>query len=140
MNTDKDTHSIDLSVSDSWSRLRDAEFGRLAVVVHGEPDILPVSHVVDRGSLVFRTSDGTKFRGAVGHRVAFEVDGYDAETGDAWSVVVKGTGHEISRMHDVLDALELPVVPVHRASKPFFVRIEPETVTGRRFPRPVTTP
>jgi nitroimidazol reductase NimA-like FMN-containing flavoprotein (pyridoxamine 5'-phosphate oxidase superfamily) len=140
MNTDKDSHSVGLSVSESWSRLRGAPFGRLAIVVHGEPDILPVSHVVDRGSLVFRTGDGTKFRAAVGHHVAFEVDGYDAETGDAWSVVVKGTGHEITRMHDVVDALELPVVPMHQAPKPWFVRIEPETVTGRSFPQRVTTP
>ena len=140
MNTDKDPHSVELSASQSWSLLREAKFGRLAVVVHDEPDILPVSHVVDHGSLVFRTGDGTKFRAAVGHHVAFEVDGYDAETGDAWSVVVKGQGHEITRMHDVLDAMELPVVPAHGAAKPWFVRIEPDTVTGRRFPVPVTTP
>ena len=76
--------------------------------------------------VVFRTAEGTKLAAAVlGRGVAFEVDGYDPEAGEAWSVVVKGYAIEIERMHDYFDALDLPLFPWHAAPKHRFVRIEP---------------
>ena len=69
----------------------------------------------------------------LGRAVAFEVDGYDADAGDAWSVVVKGGATEIERMQDVYEALELPLFPWNAAPKHRFVRIEPDDVSGRRF-------
>ena len=69
----------------------------------------------------------------LGASVAFEVDGYDAAAGDAWSVVIKGRAVEIERMHDVFDALDLPLFPWHAAPKHRFVRIVPDDVSGRRF-------
>ena len=71
--------------------LRTCEVGRLAVSITDLPDIFPINYVVDRGNLVFRTAEGAKLAAAlVGRGVAFEVDGYDADAGEAWSVVVKG--------------------------------------------------
>src|SRR6476619_2758028 len=46
-----------LSVSESWSLVRSAPVGRLAVVVDGRPEIFPLNHVVDHGTLVFRTAE-----------------------------------------------------------------------------------
>ena len=117
----------------SWTLLRQAVVGRLAVIIDGRPDIFPVNHVVDHGSVVFRTAAGSKLAGAVGHQVAYEVDGYDLETGSAWSVVVKGHAHDVNRLYDVLEAVGLPLFPWHSTLKPHFVRIEPDKVTGRRF-------
>ncbi len=117
-----------------WELLRSEQVGRLAVSLNGQPDIFPINYVVDHGSLVFRTAEGTKLAGAVlGRGVAFEVDGYEPERGEAWSVVVKGAAAEISRLHDVLDAVDLPLFPWHTSPKPRLVRITPELVTGRRF-------
>ena len=107
--------------------------GRLAVVLDGRPDIFPLNHVVDRGSLVFRTDMGTKLLGAVGQQVAYEIDGYDAANGEAWSVVVKGRAHEVRQLHDVIDTVSLPLFPWQGGAKPRFVRIEADQVTGRRF-------
>ncbi|MEP7034493.1 MAG: pyridoxamine 5'-phosphate oxidase family protein [Dermatophilaceae bacterium] len=123
----------ELTAAESWALLRLAVVGRLAVVVDERPDIFPVNHLVDRGSLVFRTAAGTKLAGALGHWVAFEVDGYDLETASAWSVVVKGNAREVTRLYDVLAAFELPLFPWHSSPKAHFIRIEPESVTGRRF-------
>lgn len=121
-----------LSTDECWARLREAPYGRLAVVVgFGGPDIFPVNHVVDRGSLVFRTAEGTKLHAASGQLVAFEIDGREGET--AWSVVAKGRAHQIRQIHDAVDALELGVTPWQGGAKPVFVRIDPEQVTGRRF-------
>jgi hypothetical protein len=69
----------------------------------------------------------------LGQGVAFEVDGYDAELGEAWSVVVKGRARELESMQDLFEALDLPLFPWHASPKPRFVRIEPAEVTGRRF-------
>jgi nitroimidazol reductase NimA-like FMN-containing flavoprotein (pyridoxamine 5'-phosphate oxidase superfamily) len=123
-----------LEVHECWQLLRSAEVGRLAVAIMSEPDIFPVNYVVDHGTVVFRTAEGTKLAAAtLGRSVAFEVDGYEPADGEAWSVVVKGRAVEIEQMHDLLAATDLPLFPWHASPKPRFVRIDAESVTGRRF-------
>jgi nitroimidazol reductase NimA-like FMN-containing flavoprotein (pyridoxamine 5'-phosphate oxidase superfamily) len=123
-----------LEANECWELLRSSEVGRLAVSIRDHPDIFPVNFVVEHGNVVFRTAEGTKLAAAVlGTAVAFEVDGYDADAGEAWSVVIKGRAVEIERMQDVFDALDLPLFPWHAAPKHRFVRIEPDDVSGRRF-------
>jgi uncharacterized protein len=102
-------------------------------MVDEQPDIFPVNYLVDHGSIVFRTAEGTKLASSVGRLVAFEVDGYDPSSGEAWSVVVKGKAREVKQLHEVLEALDLPLFPWHAAPKRRIIRIEPETVSGRRF-------
>ena len=102
-----------LEANQSWALLRSSEVGRLAVSIGNHPDIFPVNFVVDHGTVVFRTAEGTKLAAAVlGTAVAFEVDGYDADAGEAWSVVIKGRAVEIERMQDVFDALRTAPVPL----------------------------
>ena len=109
------------------------EVGRLAVWVTDHPDIFPINYVVDRGTVVFRTAEGTKLTAALLGSVAFEVDGYDAGAGAAWSVVIKGYAIEIEQMDEYFDALDLPLFPWHAGRKHRFVRVEPVEITGRRF-------
>ena len=122
-----------LSTNQCWELLRESVVGRLAVTVDGSPDIFPVNPVVDHGTIVFRTTAGTKLAATKGRDVAFEVDGYDVGTAQAWSVVVKGRAFEILEIEETLRALRLPLYPWQPGRKPRFVRIEPTTVTGRRF-------
>jgi nitroimidazol reductase NimA-like FMN-containing flavoprotein (pyridoxamine 5'-phosphate oxidase superfamily) len=124
---------VRLAEHESWLLLREAAVGRLAVVADGQPDVFPVNHVVDRGTVVFRTAEGTKLSAAVGQPVAFEVDGYDPASGEAWSVVVKGRAREVRELDDVLDALRLPLAAWHAAPRTHLVRVVPTSVTGRRF-------
>jgi nitroimidazol reductase NimA-like FMN-containing flavoprotein (pyridoxamine 5'-phosphate oxidase superfamily) len=133
MGTDEVNKGVELSTAESWTLLREAAVGRLAVIVDDRPDIFPVNHLVDHGSLVFRTAAGTKLAGAAGHWVAFEVDGYDLTTASAWSVVLKGEAQQVERLYDVLEVVELPLFPWHSAPKPRFIRIEPDSLTGRRY-------
>src|SRR5688572_33264291 len=101
-----------LETNTCWELLRSSDVGRLAVSIGNRPDIFPVNFVVDHGTVVFRTAEGTKLAAAVlGEAVAFEVDGYDAEAGEAWSVVIRGRAIEIERMQDVFEALDLPLFP-----------------------------
>jgi uncharacterized protein len=124
---------VELSTSESWTLLREAGVGRLAVVVDGHPDVFPVNHIVHHQSVVFRSAAGTKLAGCAGHPVAFEVDGYDEVTASAWSVVVKGQAVQVNRLYDVLEVIDLPLFPWHSGPKPHFIRIEAGTITGRRF-------
>jgi uncharacterized protein len=122
-----------LEVNVCWALLRSQEAGRLAVLIADRPEIFPINYVVDHGTVVFRTAEGTKLAGAVERDVAFEADGYDPDKGEAWSVVVKGRGEEISRGHELLDTADLPLFPWHATPKQRFVRIVPDEISGRRF-------
>jgi hypothetical protein len=48
-------------------------------------------------------------------------------------VVVKGMAREVQELDEVIAALELPLVPWHSTRKPRILRIEPESISGRRF-------
>jgi nitroimidazol reductase NimA-like FMN-containing flavoprotein (pyridoxamine 5'-phosphate oxidase superfamily) len=133
MTTDAPGTTI-LDTDDCLDLLRAGEVGRVAVTIADHPDIFPINYVVDRGSVVFRTDEGTKLAASLlGRGVAFEVDGYDADEGVAWSVVLKGAAVEIEQMQQFFDALDLPLFPWHAGRKQHFVRIEPTEITGRRF-------
>ena len=126
----------ELSGERCWAllRLRSSDVGRLAVCVGEYPDVFPVNYVVDDRSIVFRTAEGTKLAAAVlGRAVAFEVDGYDREGGEAWSVVAKGPAIELGTTIDLFAAEDLPRFRWHASPKPRYVRIRPEVLTGRRF-------
>jgi nitroimidazol reductase NimA-like FMN-containing flavoprotein (pyridoxamine 5'-phosphate oxidase superfamily) len=119
-----------------WELLRTAEVGRLAVTVAGQPEIFPVAYVVDHGSVVFRTSSGTKLAAIRGSAVAFEADGVEAggvEAAIAWSVVVKGRAQEVTDPRELVAAARLPLYPLHPSAKPHVVRVVPHRLTGRSF-------
>jgi nitroimidazol reductase NimA-like FMN-containing flavoprotein (pyridoxamine 5'-phosphate oxidase superfamily) len=129
----------ELSESDCWTLLRTVDVGRLAAPTRrGGVDIFPVNHVVDQGSIVFRTAAGTKVTEAVeASEVAFEADNaacsYDAQFDDPWSVVVHGVAELITIQTDLFDSFELSVRPWHISNKPYFIRLVPTSVSGRRF-------
>lgn len=130
--TSNQPDTVELSVSECWALARSVPVGRLAVTIDGEPDIFPINHVVDHGTIVIRTAAGTKLSASDGHVVAFEADGYDVERAAAWSVVVKGVARCVDGLYETIDVLQLPVFPWQGGAKPHFLRIEPRTVTGRR--------
>jgi nitroimidazol reductase NimA-like FMN-containing flavoprotein (pyridoxamine 5'-phosphate oxidase superfamily) len=89
--TDEKWTVAELSESTCWELLRSTSVGRLAVWVDDHPDIFPLNYAVDHGTVVFRSSAGTKLSAALSDSaVALEADGYDAENGEAWSVVIRG--------------------------------------------------
>jgi nitroimidazol reductase NimA-like FMN-containing flavoprotein (pyridoxamine 5'-phosphate oxidase superfamily) len=117
-----------------WRLLETADVGRLALAVAGEPEIFPINFVVDGRSLVFRTAEGTKLFGITASpRVALECDGYEAATGEAWSVVAKGIAERLEHFPDIYAAEELALFPWQPGTKQWFVRIGHATLTGVRF-------
>ncbi|MBX7443696.1 MULTISPECIES: pyridoxamine 5'-phosphate oxidase family protein [unclassified Arthrobacter] len=134
MSNESSSQVQNLEHHECWAMLRTVSVGRLAVLVDGRPDIFPVNFTVDGGTLVFRTSQGTKLSAATGDApVAVEADGVDADTGLAWSVVIKGTADLVKSTEEVLETSRLYLFPWQAGRKDAFVRITPDSVTGRRF-------
>jgi nitroimidazol reductase NimA-like FMN-containing flavoprotein (pyridoxamine 5'-phosphate oxidase superfamily) len=110
--------------------------GRVAFSADGEMVVLPVNHAMDGPRVVFRTARGSKLTAAVEQDlIAFEADDYDPQTRAGWSVLVTGRaalvydGEEIQRLRRL--GLEPWAAAVEH---PFWVRILPTSVTGRRIP------
>lgn len=131
---DADHPVRELDETECWNRVAAAPFGRLALSVYDDVDIVPVNAVLSEGNLYFRTAPGTKLAElAANPRVAFEVDGYDDAT--AFSVVVKGTAERLEHQADIDAADLLPLRPWIPTLKYRWVRIRPDAVSGREFRR-----
>jgi uncharacterized protein len=127
----------ELPLTECLALLASHQVGRVAVVVDGQPVILPVNYRTDDGTVVFRTDEGTKARGAPLSRVAFEIDDIDEASHVGWSVVVQGVGQEIS---DTIDARSeelrvLPVSPWAPGDKIYWIKIVPRLISGRNLRR-----
>ena len=108
--------------------------GRIGMFVNGEPVILPVNYRYVRGSVVFRTALGEKSDAAVMEKpVAFEIDDWDPARETGWSVLVKGTAHEVDA-DDAAVVEASTLQPWARAvERDIWVRIVPNEITGRRI-------
>src|SRR5215469_2781949 len=92
------------------ARLASVPVGRVGFIAAGEVEILPVNHVVDGRSVVFRTGEGSKLAGAgEGYPLTFEADSYDARAQSGWSVVIHGYAEVVEDEAEIrrMDALGL---------------------------------
>jgi uncharacterized protein len=138
-NTDEAEYviSYDQLVEDvCWRLLARSSFGRVVFCQDGEPGALPVNCAVIDQTIVFRTSaDTTFFDLTHGSRVAFEADHTDHVAESGWSVLARGTLHEVT---DVAEIEALSSLPVHAwapGARDRWMRIVPDNVTGRTISR-----
>ncbi|MEM9608545.1 MAG: pyridoxamine 5'-phosphate oxidase family protein [Actinomycetota bacterium] len=131
---------VELETDECWNLIAEADVGRVGFVTHDEPTILPVNHVIDDGAIYFRTGFGAKLDLAQrlsGSRVAFEVDGVDAEARRGWSVLVRGT---VEPVLDTVAAAHLDRLGHHvwadDLERTSWVRIGVDELTGRRIESP----
>ncbi|THJ67468.1 pyridoxamine 5'-phosphate oxidase family protein [Arthrobacter echini] len=129
-----------LSANECWALLRTVPFGRLALCPDGRPEIFPINAVVDHGSIVYRTSEGTKSAAAEKAAAAFEADGRLApgsmdwvEQDMMWSVVLKGRTSTIAVTAELLATVQLPLHPWESGRKDRFMRLSPDAISGRAF-------
>ncbi|SDP39030.1 Nitroimidazol reductase NimA, pyridoxamine 5'-phosphate oxidase superfamily [Nakamurella panacisegetis] len=115
--------------------LSSARIGRVAFLADGYPIILPVNHGVDHGTVVFRTTEGSKLDAAeLQLPVAFEVDGFDAERRTGWSVLVRGIAAPVASPAEIARLSELRVWPwADSVSRTSWVRITAHEITGRQI-------
>ena len=123
-----------LDADECWNLLSQSGVGRLAVIADGHPDVFPVNYKVDGRTLVFRTGAGTKHQALQSEAtVALEADAVSSQFGLAWSVVVKGTAAEATPTGPDLDDVRRALFPWQGVGQEHFIRITPESITGRRF-------
>jgi nitroimidazol reductase NimA-like FMN-containing flavoprotein (pyridoxamine 5'-phosphate oxidase superfamily) len=134
-------HSFDhaglevLTPEECAARLSAATVGRLAFVDRGEPMVLPVTIGMWQQSIVFSSDTGSKLDAAVMNRpVAIEIDEWNADTREGWSVVVRGTAMTVHDEDEVGELDRLGVTAWIRPGSPkTWVRVLPNEVTGRRI-------
>jgi len=132
-----------LSATESWDLLASVALGRLVTSVDGQPEIFPVNFVVQHRTVLFRTAEGTKLVStAINNRLLFEADDHNAAEG--WSVILKGTGRMLRTSEELEEAERAQLLPWIATLKQHYVRIQPISITGRRFrfgpePKPEST-
>jgi nitroimidazol reductase NimA-like FMN-containing flavoprotein (pyridoxamine 5'-phosphate oxidase superfamily) len=123
---------VRLSAAECWDKLGTHGVGRVALPVEPGPAVFPVNYAVDAGTIVYRTAPGGSAAPETGAAVSFQVDRMDDELSQGWSVLVTGAaervddpaaGRRLSERH----APE----PWAGGDRPLWVRIRPDTVTGR---------
>jgi nitroimidazol reductase NimA-like FMN-containing flavoprotein (pyridoxamine 5'-phosphate oxidase superfamily) len=108
--------------------------GRIGFAIWGGPEILPVNYVLDGDAVVFATGVGSKLSAVVRSPVVFEVDDTDEQAQSGWSVVVHGLAQEVTAADArTLERVRaLPLEPWAAGRKPYYVRVTPRFVSGRR--------
>ena len=122
---------------DSCLRLLAAvSVGRVGFVANGEVVVLPVNFVMDGQAVVFRTASGSKLAGSEDRNaVAFEADNYDDITQSGWSVLVSGRAEVVEDDTEIGRLSRLGLQSwASDLDRPFWIRISPTSVTGRRTP------
>jgi uncharacterized protein len=131
----------ELTRTECFSLLAREHTGRVAVVDDQGPVMFPVTYILDRHMVVFRTGGGAKLDAAGRRsRVAFEIDGTDAATRTGWSVVVRGEAVEVTDPGELARLGRLPLHPWAPGAKSHYVRILPARLTGRRIMVPGGVP
>jgi len=124
----------ELTRAECFGLLAAGNLGRVAVVDDRGPVVFPVSFVLDRHTVVFRTEPGTKLHAAArGSLVCFEADGTDTAGQAGWSVIVRGEITEITDPAELVRLRALPLQVQAPGARDHFVRILPAALTGRRI-------
>ena len=124
----------ELTRSECFGLLAAGNLGRVAVVDDRGPVVFPVSFVLDRHTVVFRTEPGTKLCAArQGSLVCFEADETDAAGRASWSVIVRGEVTEVTDPAELARLHALPLRVQAPDARDHFVRILPAMLTGRRI-------
>lgn len=124
-----------LCVEECLRLLSEQQIGRLGISIGALPVIVPVNFILDERVIRFRTLEGTKFAAATSNSVvAFEVDSYNTEERNGYSVLVQGIANEVKDddvRRQVLDAIPQPLGTSQDAQ--CVVAITIEFISGRMF-------
>jgi nitroimidazol reductase NimA-like FMN-containing flavoprotein (pyridoxamine 5'-phosphate oxidase superfamily) len=120
--------------------------GRLVFAGQFDLTVLPVNYKLHNGTILFRTAaQGTTdedLRTGIDraeYRVAFEVDEFDSEAREGWSVLIQGPAHHLDSEAEQSEAMAVGVVPWAGGDRDHFIRITPVRITGRRIRRTAGT-
>jgi nitroimidazol reductase NimA-like FMN-containing flavoprotein (pyridoxamine 5'-phosphate oxidase superfamily) len=125
----------ELELDTCWRLVEQQPVGRVAFIRGGRPMILPVNHVTDHHTIVFRTERNSPLGDlAAREPVAFEVDVASADRQTGWSVLVRGEAERIDA--PAKRRIDAPgPQPWAPGDRDEWIRIVPSTITGRAISR-----
>jgi hypothetical protein len=119
-----------------WRLIAGGEVARIAFVVDGRPELLPINYELMGDTVVLRTGEGSMLHSlGEGSRVVLEIDAVDSTNRTGWSVLVHGVTREIG--DDLLPAVGNSLRPWAPGSKERWLWLVPDSITGRAISRPV---
>lgn len=126
---------LELTVRECVDLLSEGVIGRIAMTTPGGPRIVPVNYSVNGSAIIIRTSPYSELATyGPTNQAAFEIDHFDCNTHQGWSVVATG------RL-ELLEAEEIDVVragaprPWPGGSRNLYLRLPWREVSGRRLAR-----
>ncbi|GGZ05553.1 hypothetical protein GCM10010365_25970 [Streptomyces poonensis] len=145
--------SVALDGSEALRLLGSVSLGRIVFTQHALPTIRPVNHLLDNGSIIIRTHEGSALTSHTRHSnasngsdrpggsegsdgpgvvVAYEADDIDPATRLGWSVVVTGYARLVTDPRELARYRAL-LHPWVQQTMDYTVRIHPDLVTGIRL-------
>jgi nitroimidazol reductase NimA-like FMN-containing flavoprotein (pyridoxamine 5'-phosphate oxidase superfamily) len=114
--------------------LSQMRLGRIGVCVGSIPTILPVRYALSGEHVVFRVAPGSLLATATANAiVTFEVDRFDEDAREGWSVEVDGVMREVFDHDAIMRFRVLPLeVWADRPCDDRFLRLATSEVRGRR--------
>jgi uncharacterized protein len=111
--------------------------GRLAFVAGEWPLVLPMNFALDGDVVYFRSAAGSKLDAAVRcDRVVFQVDHVDEVWEEGWSLLAFGRLRVVEDPAELARARRLPLRPWASGDKPYFLRLDVVSLSGRRIAYP----
>lgn len=109
--------------------------GRIVFTDRALPAVQPVNFLIDDGSVIIRTTEGSKLAAATRNAVvAFEIDEFDRRSQAGWSVTLVGRAQPVRDPAESARLAKLPLQTWAPGPRDRFIRIRPEHISGRRLP------
>jgi uncharacterized protein len=113
-----------------------APLGRIVYTDRALPAIQPVHFTMADGDVVILTPAGSKLATAARNTVvAFEIDDFDREISQGWSVVIIGHARVVAEDGELSHLHTLPLKPWTTRQPVHYIAITPELISGRRLPK-----
>jgi transcriptional regulator with XRE-family HTH domain len=123
-----------LTRAECYRLLGSQGIGRIAFDTAAGTAVLPVNYAVAQGTIVIRTGTGSLIAAHGDGRVSFQVDHFDLELGQGWSVLMRGDAHRVLQPGESRNLTEgCDLRPWPAGEHDLFVRIVPVQITGRRI-------
>jgi nitroimidazol reductase NimA-like FMN-containing flavoprotein (pyridoxamine 5'-phosphate oxidase superfamily) len=107
--------------------------GRMVLTGPRGPEAIPVNYAMLGGDIVVRTGRHTSLARAAQTRVAFEVDHFDQDRAEGWSVLANGLARAVTTPPELETVRSLGIEPWAGGDKDTYLRIAVAEMTGRRI-------
>ncbi len=123
-----------LSPAECIGLLEPGGIGRVGFTSTEGVIMLPVNFAVTRKAIIFRTAPDTLLALYANAQVSFEVDRFDEELHEGWSILLHGHAHKVTDEREVKYLEEvMHVKPWAPGARDVYVRIAPTRISGRRI-------